>query len=197
LNALLYNDLTDVFAEDAESFTSLDVADSYREFPSGKISLLRITCGLRFTILTRSTLPTQDFDLYVKYRGQVTLMSSIPTLDDNFTRVTEPRAPPPAARLAVLKKAKELGIEVGVVVAPIIMRRGWQEDLERLFNALAELRPGVVYGELLHVRGLNLARLRAAGVEVRVGPAVDREVGRAFEELLQEYGLRGAYWYEY
>jgi DNA repair photolyase len=97
----------------------------------------------------------------------------------------------------VLKKAKELGIEVGVVVVPIIMRPGWRQNLERLFEALAGLRPAVVYGESLHIRGLNLARLKKAGMEVDVGPAADREVGRLFEELLRRHGLRGAYWYEY
>jgi DNA repair photolyase len=142
-------------------------------------------------------LPTQDFDLYARYRRQIVLMASIPTLDSNFTRITEPRAPPPEARLAMLKKAKELGIETGVVVAPIITRSGWRQDLERLFRALAELRPSVVFGESLHARGLNLARLRVAGVEAQVSPAVDKEVGRVFEELLKRYGLRGAYWYEY
>ncbi len=153
--------------------------------------------GVRFTILTRSVLPMHDFDLYAKYREQIILMASIPTLDSNFTRITEPRAPPPEARLAMLKKAKELGIEVGIVVAPIITRSGWRHDLERLFKVLAELQPAAVYGESLHARGLNLARLRAVGIEVKVGSAVDREVGRVFEELLRDYGLRGAYWYEY
>jgi DNA repair photolyase len=162
-----------------------------------KILEAALPYGVKFTILTRSTLAMQDFDLYAKYRGQVTLMSSIPTLDDGFAKITEPRAPPPTARLRMLKRAKELGIPIGVVVAPIIMRRGWREDLERLFNALAELEPSVVYGESLHARGLNLARLRAAGVEAQVGPAADREVGRVFEELLKRYGLRGAYWYEW
>jgi len=153
--------------------------------------------GVRFTILTRSALPTQDFDLYARYREHIMLMSSIPTLDDAFTKMTEPRAPPPRARLATLRKAKELGIQIGIVVAPIIIRSGWREDLERLFRALAELGPDVVFGESLHARGLNLARLEAAGVEARVGPSMDREVGRVFEELLREYGLRGAYWREY
>jgi DNA repair photolyase len=153
--------------------------------------------GVKFTVLTRSTLPVMDFDLYTKYREQILLMASIPTLDGDFARITEPRAPPPEARLAMLKKAKELGIEVGIVVAPIITRSGWRQDLERLFKVLAELRPAAVYGESLHARGLNLARLKAVGIEVKVGPAVDREVGRAFEELLRDYGLRGAYWYEY
>lgn len=153
--------------------------------------------GVKFTILTRSTLPVMDFDLYTKYGGQIMLMSSIPTLDDGFARVAEPRAPPPSARLSILKRAKELGIEVGVVVASIITRSGWRQDLERLFEALAELQPAAVYGESLHARGLNLAMLKAVGIEVKVGSAVDREVGRAFEKLLRDYGLRGVYWYEY
>jgi DNA repair photolyase len=37
--------------------------------------------GVRFTILTRSVLPTQDFDLYARHRRQIALMSSIPTLE--------------------------------------------------------------------------------------------------------------------
>ncbi len=153
--------------------------------------------GVRFTVLTRSVLPMQDFDLYARYRGQILLMASIPTLDDGFARITEPKAPPPSARLAMLKKARETGVEVGVVVAPIIVRPGWREDLERVFKAVAEVGPRVVFGETLHARGLNLARLRNAGVSAQVGPSVDREVGRFFEKLLHEFGLRGAYWYEY
>jgi DNA repair photolyase len=153
--------------------------------------------GVRFTILTRSTLPVADFDLYTKYKGQITLMSSIPTLDDAFVRTVEPQASPPGARLAMLKKAKETGIPIGVVVAPIIARPRWREDLDKLFRALAELEPDIVFGESLHARGLNIAKLKAAGVEVQIGPTADREIGRVFEELLREYGLRGAYWYEY
>jgi DNA repair photolyase len=153
--------------------------------------------GVKFTILTRSVLATQDFDLYTKYRSQIVLMSSIPSLDREFVRITEPWAPPPVARFSMLRRVKELGVEVGVVVAPIIVRPGWREDLERLFEALAELRPAVVYGESLHIRGLNLARLRAAGVEADLDPAADREAGRLFEELLRRHGLRRAYWYEY
>jgi DNA repair photolyase len=97
----------------------------------------------------------------------------------------------------MLRRAREAGLEVGVVVAPIIARPGWREDLERLFEALAEVGPRVVFGEVLHARGLNLSRLSAAGVLAAVGPSVDREVGRVFERLLREFGLRGAYWYEF
>jgi DNA repair photolyase len=86
---------------------------------------------------------------------------------------------------------------IGVVAAPIIIRRGWREDLEKLFEALAELQPAAVCGESLHAWGLNLARLRAAGVEADVSPAADREAGMFFEELLRRHRLRGACWHEY
>jgi DNA repair photolyase len=153
--------------------------------------------GVKFNILTRSALPLQDLDLYVRYRDQVTLMASIPTLNRSLTDVTEPRAPPPEARLAMLRKAKEAGVRVGVVVAPIIPVGRWREDLEELFKALAELGPSVVYGEALHLRGKNVEMLKAVGIEPAAGPKVDREVGSHFERLLREYGLRGEYWYEF
>jgi DNA repair photolyase len=65
--------------------------------------------GVRFTILTRSALPMQDFDLYAKYREQILLMSSIPTLDDAFARITEPRAPPPDRTPSHAQKSQGAG----------------------------------------------------------------------------------------
>jgi len=68
--------------------------------------------------------------------------------------------------------------------------------LERPFRALAEVGARAAFGEALHARGLNLARLRAAGVPAAVGPSVGGEVGRAFEALLRQFGPQGAYWRE-
>jgi len=50
-----------------------------------------LQAGVRFRILTRSILVRRDFDLLGRYRGQVLLMMSIPTLDRELTRCTEPR----------------------------------------------------------------------------------------------------------
>jgi len=120
-----------------------------------KIPEAALPHGVKFAILTRSTLPVVDFDLYAKYRGQIMLMSSIPTLDGNFTRITEP---PGAASRGPARHAQK-GQEAG--------RRGrrrggahdnaaWLgEDLEWLFKALTELRPAVVYSESLHICGLT------------------------------------------
>jgi len=157
-----------------------------------------LRAGVRFRILTRSLLPRRDFDLLAQYREQVTLMMSIPALDAELAKRTEPKAPPPSLRLKALFEARELGLKVGVVVAPIIPAGDWRRRLEELFAALSELGPHAVYGEMLHARGENLERLcREAGVCVRPTRRLDEEVGRHFERLLAEYGLRGAYWYEF
>jgi len=157
-----------------------------------------LEAGVRFRILTRSVLVRQDFDLLVRHREQAYLMMSVPTLDEEFTRLTEPRAPLPKLRLKTLFEARALGLKVGVVVAPIIPVDGWRQRLEELFAALSELGPYAIYGEMLHARGENLERLcREAGICVKPTRRLDEEVGRHFERLLLEYGLRGAYWYEY
>jgi len=87
--------------------------------------------GVRFRILTRSVLVCQDFDLLAQHRGQVFLMASIPTLDRELVKLTEPRAPPPELRLKTPAEAKGLGIRVGVVAAPIIPVDGWRRSLQR------------------------------------------------------------------
>ncbi|MEM0183016.1 MAG: radical SAM protein [Thermoproteus sp.] len=153
--------------------------------------------GVRFTVLTRSALVLQDLDVFAQYRDQVRVYMSIPTLDVGLTRLTEPGAPPPQARLATLRKVKGAGVETGVVVAPIIPAAGWETRLRQLFEELAKLRPSVVYGEMLHPRGSNTTELRRLGLEFELGPRADRQIGQLFEELLQEHGLKGEYWYEY
>jgi len=154
--------------------------------------------GVRFRILTRSVLVRQDFDLLARHREQVFLMMSIPTLDEDLTKLAEPRAPPPSLRLKILFEARRLGLKVGVVVAPIIPLGDWRRRLEELFAVLSELGPYAVYGEMLHARGENLERMcREAGICVRPTGRLDGEVGRHFERLLAEYGFRGAYWYEF
>lgn len=162
-----------------------------------RILLAALPRGVGFTVLTRSPLALQDLDVLARHKGRVTLMYSVPTLDGALTRLTEPGAPPPGARLAALRRAKEAGVRTGVVVAPIIVVGGWEERLRRLFKALAELGPDVVYGEVLHSRGSNVTLLRKLGLSPRLGPRADAEVGRYFEKLLAEHGLKGEYWYEW
>ena len=153
--------------------------------------------GVRFRILTRSLLVLKDVDLLVRYRGQVMVMYSIPTLDEGLSRIIEPRVPPPSARLLALRRLRETGLRVGVIIAPIIPRPDLDRDLSRLMGELAGIGVDVVYGEMLHVRGLNMERLKKLGVNVAVNRVVDEEIGRLFNGLLGKYGLKGTYWYEF
>ena len=155
--------------------------------------------GVRFRILTRSLLVLRDLDILTKYKSQVTVMFSIPTLDRELSRIIEPRAPPPNARLLALKRLKNVGLKVGVIIAPIIPRpiNEVKSDLEELMTELASIGVDIVYGEMLHVRGLNMERMRRLGINPVVSRREDEEIGRLFMKLLNEYGLKGTYWFEW
>ena len=75
-----------------------------------------------FSILTRGTLMLRDLDLLVA-ANEVTNVStaySIPTLDDDAWRRSEPGTPHPRKRLEAVKKLNEAGVACGVLVAPIL-----------------------------------------------------------------------------
>ncbi len=73
-------------------------------------------------VITKNHLVTRDIDLLASLAqhqaAQVFL--SITTLDDDLARVMEPRASRPALRLDAVRKLRDAGIPVGVMVAPII-----------------------------------------------------------------------------
>jgi DNA repair photolyase len=160
--------------------------------------------GVRFCIQTRSPLAARAIPTLSRYRDQVRLQVSVATMDRQFARLIESRVAPPESRLKLLRKAKEAGLKIGVIIAPVFppvpQRPDWRSDLEAVFRALAEIMPDFVYGESFHIRGMNVVYLREVlGVEVdgRGLPAFDREAGRFFEELCARYGLKGEWWYEY
>lgn len=73
-------------------------------------------------VITKNHLVTRDIDVLASMAehqaAQVFL--SITTLDDDLARVMEPRASRPGLRLEAVRKLREAGIPVGVMVAPII-----------------------------------------------------------------------------
>jgi DNA repair photolyase len=63
---------------------------------------------------------------------------------------------------------------------------------------LASIGVDQVFGEMLHIRGQNIARLEEIlGERLVINKELDEEIGTVFEGLLRKYGLRGEYWYEY
>jgi len=74
------------------------------------------------SIVTKNSLVLRDLDLLAPM-GQQRLAQvniSLPTLDQELSRVLEPRTAAPAARLRAIRELTDAGIPVRVLIAPII-----------------------------------------------------------------------------
>jgi DNA repair photolyase len=163
-----------------------------------KIGLAR---GVRFCIQTRSHLVERDFELLAKYRDQVRLQISVATMNKALARRIEPRAPVPSRRIAVLSKARRLGIETGVIIAPVFPPNGIRPDLggdlAEIVDSLSEVNPNLIFGESLHIRGDNKRLVEEALCEeIPLGNGFDMHAGLAFKMALNEHGLKGTWWPE-
>jgi DNA repair photolyase len=76
--------------------------------------------GNPFSILTKSTLALRDLDLFATAPHLMTVDFSIPTLDLEVWRSTEPGTPNPGLRMEAVRTFNEAGIPSGVLVAPLL-----------------------------------------------------------------------------
>ncbi len=112
--------------------------------------------GNPFSVLTKGTLVARDLDLYVEAarRGVCTGVSmSIPTVDEQVWRTTEPGTPHPRARLETIARLAEAGIPTGVMIAPIIPGMSDAPDqLDAVVGAAVEAGAGSITPIVLHLR---------------------------------------------
>jgi DNA repair photolyase len=75
-----------------------------------------------FSIITRGPLAVRDVDVLqeASERVEVNVTFSIPTLDPEVWRKTEPGTAPPQSRLEAVRRLADAGIDVGVGMAPIL-----------------------------------------------------------------------------
>ncbi len=75
-----------------------------------------------FSIITRGPMIVRDLDVLVEAarRASVSVTFSIPTLDEEVWRKTEPSTAHPRQRLKALSKLVDAGIKAGVGMAPIL-----------------------------------------------------------------------------
>jgi DNA repair photolyase len=73
-------------------------------------------------IVTKSALIERDLDLLAPMaeQGLVRVMISLATLDRELARRMDPRAAAPQRRLETVRRLREAGVPVGVLVAPVI-----------------------------------------------------------------------------
>lgn len=74
------------------------------------------------SVVTKSTLVQRDLDLLAALArvAQVRVNMTITTLDPALSRLIEPGTPPPAQRLATLRRMSEEGVPTGVFLAPVL-----------------------------------------------------------------------------
>jgi DNA repair photolyase len=75
-----------------------------------------------FALVTRSPMIVRDLDVLVEagLGARVSVTFSVPTLDPDVWRRTEPGTPPPAQRLRAVSMLVQAGIDAGVSLAPIL-----------------------------------------------------------------------------
>jgi DNA repair photolyase len=107
-----------------------------------------------FHVITRGPMILRDLDLLVEAsrRATVSVTFSVPTLDREIWRRTEPGTAPPRQRLRALRALVDAGVKAGVGMAPILP--GLSDDpalLAEVVRAAREAGATNVWANLLHL----------------------------------------------
>jgi DNA repair photolyase len=108
-----------------------------------------------FGLITRGPMIVRDIDVLVEAakRAKVGITFSIPTLDEEVWRKTEPSTAHPRQRLRALKELVDAGIKVGVGMAPILPGISDRpEQLREVVKAAREAGATGVWANLLFLR---------------------------------------------
>ena len=108
------------------------------------------------SILTKSPLVMRDLKIFERMAKKglpVSVNLSVPTLDEDVWRATEPHTPSPSARLDAVAELRKRGIDSGVLIAPLMPGINDDPDqvrpiVERARKAKASFLGGVA----LHLR---------------------------------------------
>jgi DNA repair photolyase len=162
-----------------------------------------------FSIITRGPMIVRDADVLVEAsrRAEVSVTFSVPTVDDDVWRTTEPGTAPPRQRLRALKVLVESGVRAAVGMAPLLPGLSDHPgSLERVVVAAREAGACGIWANLLYLRPgtrehflaclerdwpellPDYERLYARGAYL---PKAEAEPARAaVRRLAQEHGLR-------
>jgi DNA repair photolyase len=108
-----------------------------------------------FSLITRGPMIVRDVDVLAEAsrNAEVSVMFSVPTLDPEVWRTTEPGTSPPRQRLRALSKLVAEGINAGVGMAPILPGLSDRpEQLEEVVKAAREAGATSIWANLLYLR---------------------------------------------
>jgi DNA repair photolyase len=162
-----------------------------------------------FSIITRGPMIVRDLDVLVEaaLRADVSVTFSIPTLDENVWRKTEPSTAHPRQRLRALRALVAAGIKTGVGMAPIlpgisdrpeqlreVVRAARAAGATGIWANLLFLRPGTREHFLAHLAEDWPEQIplyeRLYADRAYLGADVSKPVRREVSALAQEHGIR-------
>lgn len=141
--------------------------------------------GFRIHLHTKSDLITRDLDILRGMEGVVGV--TVTTVDDRVSRITEPGAPLPEARLRVLKELVDEGIDAYALVAPVMSTL--EGSVDGLVEAISSTGVGVVYYNSLNMHNVSSVRMDRMGISrssaaeaelVRIGRSRGLDVREVF-----------------
>ncbi len=106
-------------------------------------------------LITRGPMIVRDVDVLTALacRAELSVMFSIPTLDDDVWRKTEPGTAHPRQRLRAIERLAAAGVRVGVGMAPVLPGLSDRpEQLEAVVRAARDAGASHVWAGLLHLR---------------------------------------------
>jgi DNA repair photolyase len=109
------------------------------------------------SVLTKSPLAMRDVEIYERMAQKglpVSVNLSVPTLDEDAWRATEPHTPSPSARLDAVAELRRRGIDSGVLIAPLMPGINDHPDQVRPIVERAKAAGATFLGGVaLHLRG--------------------------------------------
>ncbi|HXH87725.1 MAG TPA: radical SAM protein [Gaiellaceae bacterium] len=113
------------------------------------------SAGAAFSLITRGPMIVRDVDLLqaAAARADVSVMFSVPTLDRQVWRTTEPGTSPPRQRLRALKELVDAGVRASVGMAPILPGLSDRpEQLAEVVTAAREAGATSIWANLLYLK---------------------------------------------
>jgi DNA repair photolyase len=108
-----------------------------------------------FHVITRSPMIVRDVDVLAEaaVRAKVSVSFSIPTLDEEVWRKSEPGTPPPRQRFRALRTLVDSGIDAGVAIAPVLPGISDRPDqLRAVVEAAREAGARHLWAGVLHLK---------------------------------------------
>jgi DNA repair photolyase len=108
------------------------------------------------SVLTKSPLVMRDVEIFERMARKlpVSVNLSVPTLDEEAWRATEPHTPSPAARLDAVAELRARGIDSGVLIAPLMPGINDDPDqVQPIVDRAREAGATFLGSAALHLRG--------------------------------------------